>query len=322
MLLAYFVYTSEIVQYVHAEVVAEIEPRTLLNRHLARKITQAQCLFPAHILKYGLLLGQTRFRLTKHAGILVYEGSGNTAVFFSGIRKERLLLLGYIHQKQRPGLIFVLVADDSLEKSVAVVGLGLPAESAVTSDYKDNRQHSQKQHHPLSAEMHGRNNDTRADKCDTGSKEPAAYHRNDTSDAEHCALATPCPVGKRCSHRNHECDKGCGQRKLKRGAERNQGSGQNKIHRSAHKVERCALLDDCVIHIKALSEPLTQSRRGHAAHPGDTRNSPSHQTTAYARRPEHLVAALLAAETDFCLRHILRFLGCGKRHDHYHSGAD
>ena len=118
-----------------------------------------------------------------------------------------MLLLGDIHEKQRPGLSFVLSGDDCLEKSVdPVFGIVFLAEPPVTADNKEDGKSGEQEHHPMPTVVHCGDYDSGSDEGCAGSQEPTTDDGNHARDAEHRALAPPCSVGEGGTHRNHEGD--------------------------------------------------------------------------------------------------------------------
>ncbi len=170
--------------------------------------------------------------------------------------------------------------------------------------------------------MHGGHNQAGAYEGYAGSEEPSADYRYNACNTEYGALTAPGTVGKRGTHGYHKGDEGGGERQFQRGTQRNQRTGQHQVDRAAHEVEGRLVLHDSFVDIEAAVEPTAHPQRSDVAHPGQQRQSPAHQTAGYARRTEHFVAALLAAEANFGFSYVTCLFRRSQRHHHNHSGSD
>ncbi len=214
MLAAHLIHARKVVEYAHAAGVAEMEPGVFLECRLLRYASQTERLLTAIALKQVLTMIECRLYLAELARIVIDKRAGYKEVFLMSETEELQLICRYVIHEELPSLRLILCREYCVEQRV-VLFLSLAAtETPVAADDEQYCHKTERDHDPMPAKVHEQNNHSRAYERCAGGYKPSSDDRYHTRDTEDGTLTPPGTVGKRCTHSNHECDKGCGQRQF------------------------------------------------------------------------------------------------------------
>ena len=104
--------------------------------------------------------------------------------------------------------------------------------------YKEYCQRHEQEHYEESSQIHRHTYYGTYCKRYASGDEPSTDDRQNSRDAEHCALAAPCAVGKRRTHGHHEGDVGGGEWQLICCAHYDEHRSQHEVDGGSHHVER------------------------------------------------------------------------------------
>ena len=208
MLLDWVEHTAQTVDILLVAVDTEVIPCVALQGYVLRHTTKCEQLLAAVFLEFHLLALEFLEQLRHGAMVLGDKRIKNLVIFAQGEFADEGLGASYVLHQQVEHNLGVLGAHHQTEHIVVLLASLLVLIHYITTYEQEYHKCHEGEHRNKSANIHNKTYDGTYTEGHTGGDKPSTDYGEHSSDAEHCTLATPCTVGKRCTHCHHEGDVG------------------------------------------------------------------------------------------------------------------
>ena len=217
----------------------------------------------------------------------------NLVILAQGKLADEGLCASYMLHQEVEHDFGILGAHHQLEYIVVMLASLLVLIHYITTYEQEHHKSHKGEHCQEASEIHDETDDGTDAEGYTGCDKPSTDDGENTGDTEHCTLATPGTVGKRCTHCHHKGDVGGGERQLIGSTYDYQHRSQHEVDSRTHNVEGCSVGKDGILLAETGVEPLEESIRNNLGDKLACILRTSHNTAGGTRGTEHLVALVL-----------------------------